>query len=360
MAFEGGLGAAGGHPAPQAATIYLREDLLDAVINLDKEKDAAVFLAAPKTTSNGLVHEWLIDALPATSTAGALEGDQWASGAVSGRTRLNNAVQHFRRDFAVTMDAVEYAMKGRAPGVSNEYEHQVENFLLANEQSMDARMVALGTAVISASAAAVTDTARTGAFRNWQLSATADPSAGAQGTGAATNAISMNISGAWSRTRFLTLHEAMFKLGAKPNTLAVDPGVKADITNDVLGEAAQATYQPANTSAIAATPAVVRQVHTDSSATEYTADIQFMRTDFGRIAILVDRFIPTAATSVSARVGGAYFLYDRSKARLAFWRPLRHYPLAPNGDSMRGYIHAAASVELLHPNTMGVGYNITT
>jgi len=360
MAFPGGFDTGARYPAPEGAGIIYREDLLDAVISLDKEKEAAVFLAMPKTTSNGLVHEWLIDALPVTSTAGAVEGDDWASGALTARTRINNAVQTFRRDFAISLDAVEYSLKGRAPGVSNEYEHQVENFLLATEQSIDARAVALGTAVVSASATAATDTARTGSFRNWQLSATADPTAGAQGTGAATNAISMNISGAWSRSRFLTLHEAMFKLGAKPNTLAVDPGVKADITNDVLGEAAQATFQPANTSAMAAVPAVIRQVHSDASATEYTADIQFMRTDFGRIAVLVDRFIPTAATSTNARIGGAYFLYDRSKARCAFWRPLRHYSIPPSGDAMKGYVHAGVVFELLHPNTLGVGYNVTT
>jgi len=360
MAFPGGFTAAASYPAPQAGTIILREDLLDAVINLDKEKSAAVFLAAPKTTANGFVHEWLIDQLPSTSTAGALEGDDWASGAITARTRINNAVQTFRRDFAISLDAVEYSLKGRAPGVSNEYEHQVENFLLATEQSVDARCVALGTAVVSASATAATDTARTGAFRNWQLTATADPSAGVQGTNAATNALSINISGAWSRSRYLALHEAMFKLGANPNTLAVDPGVKADITNDVLGEQAQATFQPANTSAMAAVPTVVRQVHTDGSASEYTADIQFMRTDFGRVAILVDRFIPTAATSTNARIGGAFFLYDRSKARIAFWRPLRHYSLPPTGDAMKGYVHCGAVIEMLHPNCMGIGYNVTT
>lgn len=358
MAFPGGLTAAGLYPAPATSTQILREDLLDAVINLDKNKKAAVFLAAPKTVANGLVHEWLIDQLPSTSTSGAVEGNDWASGAVTARTRLYNTVQTFRRDFAVSLDSVEYSLKGRAPGVSNEYEHQVENFLLATEQSIDARMVAAGTAVAAASATAATDTARAGALRNWQVSSTG--TVGVATAAAATNAVMIHIGGAWSRTKFLALHEYMFNLGADPDTLAVDSGVKADITNDILGEVAAATGQPANASAIYGTPQVIRQVHTDASQTEFNADIQYLRTDYGRVAILVDRFIPQAATATNSLAGGAFFLYERSKVRVAFWRPLRHYPLPPTGDAMKGYVHSGATFELQHPNTLGVGYNITT
>jgi len=60
------LGA--GVPAPGAESN--REDLLDFVLNLDKEKAAAVFVAAPKTVANGMNHEWLTEGLPATATGG--------------------------------------------------------------------------------------------------------------------------------------------------------------------------------------------------------------------------------------------------------------------------------------------------
>jgi hypothetical protein len=152
----------------------------------------------------------------------------------------------------------------------------------------------------------------------------------------------------------------MFGLGADPDTLAVDPGVKTDITLDVLGEVASATGQPANASAIFATPVTLRQMHMDQSQTEFTQDIQFMRTPFGRIAVLVDRFIPTAATSTDATIGGAFFLYERARLRVAFWRPLRHYPLPPTGDAAKGYVHGGVTLEVLHPQTIGVGYNVTT
>jgi len=336
------LGA--GVPAPGAESN--REDLLDFVLNLDKEKAAAVFVAAPKTVANGMNHEWLTEGLPATATGGRLEGNDWgsATATMSARTRLANAVQTLQFDFSVSMDQVEYSRKGRTPGVANEYEHQVQNHLLVLEQSVDARAVALGTSVASVSASASSVSALMGAIRNWQTSATA--ATGTLQSGANVN-YSLNISGAWSRARYLQLHEAMFTAGANPNTLAVDPGVKSDITTDILGEDATAGR--------------VRQVHFDSSQTEFTQDIQYMRTDYGRVAILVDRFIPTAALSTAnALAGGAFFLYDRAKVRFAFWRPMRHYPIPPTGDYFKGYVHCGVTLEELHPKTVGIGYNVTT
>ena len=73
-----GWAAAGSIPAAEASTIIYREDLIDLVLNLDKEKKAAVFLAAPKTVANGLIHEWELDQLQATATGGNAEGADWA------------------------------------------------------------------------------------------------------------------------------------------------------------------------------------------------------------------------------------------------------------------------------------------
>lgn len=338
-----GLYAAAAFPAAQASGVYLREDLIDVVMNLDKNKEAAVFMSIGKTTSNGMVHSWELDALPATSTAGSVEGEDWASAALTGRIRLNNAVQNFKFNVGVSLDALEYTLKGQSPGVGNEYQHQISQRLQVLEQSVDARMVALGTSVASASATGSGATALMGALRSFQVSATA--AAGSAESASVTNCCQINIAGAWSRTRFLALHEFMFNQGANPDTLVVDPGVKGDITADILGESASTG---------------IRQVHFDNSASEFTQNIQFMRTDYGRVAILVDRFVPTAATATNSLAGGAYFLFDRAAVRLAFWRPIRHYPLPPNGDHARGYVHCGATIEVLSPRALGVGYNITT
>src|SRR3972149_6216518 len=91
MAQPGGIFTAGttaGVPAP--GTESNREDLLDFVLNLDKEKAAAVFVAAPKTVANGMNHEWFTEALRAAATGGQLEGNDWgsATAAASARVRL--------------------------------------------------------------------------------------------------------------------------------------------------------------------------------------------------------------------------------------------------------------------------------
>jgi len=353
---------------PLYGNVGNREDLLDAALNLDKNKTAAVFVAAPKTTCDGLNHEWFTDTLPATSTGGTVEGGVWASSTLDPRVRLGNSVQSFASGFIVSLDQIEYSKRGRTPGVNgSEYEHQVGRFLLAIEQSIDARGVANGTSAGRASASAATDTGLFAGFRGFHGANVASGAAGlvvtaaVAGSGAnPAGATIMNVNGAWNRTYFMNLHEAMFKLGSDPDTLAVDPGVKGDITLDILGETASGSASAA-ANAMYGIPAVVRQQYTMSSPNEFHQDIQFMRTPYGRVAVLVDRFMPTStAVAASSMVGGAYFLYERSRFRFAFWRPLRHYALPPIGDATRGYVHCGVTTELLHPQTLGIGYGITT
>lgn len=347
------LGA--GVPAP--GTESNREDLLDAVINLDKNKTAAFFLAAPKTTANGMNHDWLVDTIPATATGGTLEGADWSSASLSGRVRLTNAVQTLTFPFSVSLDQMEYSRRGQTPGNSNEYENQVDRHLMALEQSVDARAVALGTAVAAASASATNATARLGALRAWHTSSTSTTGVVVTSTaGSYSGATICDVRGAWSRSLFLAVHEAMYGLGANPDTLCVDPGIKLDITTDILGEVASAVA----TSTADINPPVVRQPYPNNSWSEFSADIQFLRTPFGRVAVLIDRFVPTAATASNAVAGGAAFLYERSRVRYAFWRPMRHYPLPPTGESARGYVHCGVTLEMLQPQTVGILYNLTT
>ncbi len=363
MAFPGGLLAqAAGIRAP--GTESNREDLIDVAINLDRQKKAAVFLAAPKTVCNGLNHDWLVDTLPATSTAGAVEGNDWsvttASGTAMARIRLSNSVQTFVSGFAVSKDQVEYSLKGMTPAVANEYEHQVERFLLAIEQSVDARIVASGAAVSAVSASASGASAVFAAIRAWHASASAATGSvtTAGVTGNFIGASKINVSGSWSRTAFISLHQAMYALGADPDTLAVEPGIKQALVLDIMGETASATGQPANASAIYGVPPVVRQLY-QQNLDEFQQDIQFMRTPFGRVAVLVDRFIPTSASATTNAVSGdAAFLYERARLRVAFWRPMRHYPLPPTGDAIKGYVHTGVTLEVLHPGTVGTLYNL--
>lgn len=305
-----------------------REDLSDLIENLDKEKVAATFLTLPKTTTNSLLHEWLIDTLAATATAGAVEGDDWAAATLASRTRLGNVVQAIRRDFAVSFDQVKMSQNGQTAGVPNEYEYQVGKKLMEVTQSFDARIVANSTAV--GSNAGNTSTPRLmAALRAFSSSA-----------------VTGSLSGSFTLASLMGIHETMFGAGARPNTLVCSHGVKADITNALLASP---------------TATGTHIMYTQPSSQVYDQSVEYIRTDFGRMAIVVDIFVPQlSATAAAAIDSAAYFVFDSSKIRLAQFRPLRHYPLPPNGDSFRGYVHGSMTLEVLHPSCLGWVHQVTT
>lgn len=119
MAAPGDFGAYGyGIAAGVGAN---REDLLDLISNISPY-DTPFVTSAPKVRANGVLHQWLIDTLAATSTAGAIEGDDWTYTAYTTTrpSRLTNYTQIFRKDISVseTQRAVNSAGWGKRPEFS--------------------------------------------------------------------------------------------------------------------------------------------------------------------------------------------------------------------------------------------------
>jgi hypothetical protein len=87
-----------------------REDLTDVLTILAPE-ETPVLSSASKKRANSTFVEWTVDALSAPSTAGVAEGADVSSftDKFSGRARLGNYVQKFRRDYMVSdlQDAVD-------------------------------------------------------------------------------------------------------------------------------------------------------------------------------------------------------------------------------------------------------------
>jgi len=87
-----------------------REDLTDILTILAPE-ETPVLSSAPKSKATATFVEWTVDSLAAPSTAGVAEGSDVTAftDKFSGRARLGNYVQKFRRDFMVSdlQDAVE-------------------------------------------------------------------------------------------------------------------------------------------------------------------------------------------------------------------------------------------------------------
>lgn len=80
-----------------------REDLLD-VLTILAPQETPVLSAAAKSKASSTFVEWTVDSLAAPSTTGVAEGADVSSftDKFSGRARLGNYVQKFRRDFMVS------------------------------------------------------------------------------------------------------------------------------------------------------------------------------------------------------------------------------------------------------------------
>ena len=136
--------------APQANTgtgsaISNREDLLDVLTILAPE-ETPVLSSANKQKASSTFVEWTVDSLAAPSTSGVAEGADVTSftDKFSGRARLGNYVQKFRRDYMVSdlqeaVDSVGPAKVAQAEAKAiRELKRDVEATLIStNDRSVE-------------------------------------------------------------------------------------------------------------------------------------------------------------------------------------------------------------------------------
>lgn len=306
-------------------TAGAKEELLPLLTNLDKKKKAALFLWLPKGSAASLMPEWFVDTLAATAAAAVTEGTYFAASAteaLTARTRYRNIVQAIRRDFDVSMDEVVLSQHGQVAGVQNEWDYQVEKKGMEVIQSFDARLTQTANADMDATNRYMRN------LRGW----------------ASASGLATNVSGAFVTDKFINLQEAMFNTGADPDTLLVSPGVKLDITQAfVNGSATKLQY-------------------TQPVSEVYDLSVDYVRTDLGRVAIIVDRFMPQTSTTATdgAASMASYFLFEREALQLLFFRPIKQYTLPQQGDGFCGYIHGSCTLRVAHASQIGHGYNVTT
>jgi len=332
--------------------IGTRENAMNTLTMIDP--DEAMSLAVlGKTTTNGLRHEWFIDALAVTNNTPAIQGEDWGQTAtvtnvkaIPKRTRIWNFVEFRRQDWSITMDELLLSQRGQIFGVADELDYQIGKAAQEVNRNFDARLWQRydGTVAYSPASGADATVGTLGTFKFWASSSGTNTSLGVSG-------------GAFATGTFYALQESMWTNGAKPDTLFVSPGVKADISRTLLGD----TSYPVTQSGAQGIPGL--QSANVFNGGEYGPVVDFIRTDFGRCAMVVDRWIPQQsvtghATDLSQNAG--YFLVERSKLRVAWWRPIQPYQVASTGDNVKVYLLGAATVEVLHPTCIGQGYNILT
>lgn len=331
---------------PGNANAGSREDV-NVLTSISPDETPTLALL-PSTSTQNLKHEWMTHALASLTyvdpghatpaSAGFLsrvEGDEFSAASLSSRTRYYNYVQRFRKDFAISVDTLELSRKGSTIGIQDEGRHRAMEATKEVNIAINAWLIASASSAADLGSASG-DTAalsRMANLRYW---------------GTQLGVVS-NAGGAFGTGVVYGLEESMHSVGASPNTWLVSPGVKVDISRALINDTNLA-----------------RLSMNQDGTSEYGPVVEVIRTDFGRRRIVVDRWLPqtsvTASTGGAAAgaSGGAMFLLDTSKARVAWWRTVKPYSLPPSGDNMRAYVLGACTLEVLHPSCIGVVTNLTT
>lgn len=332
-----------------------REMSMD-IITIISPTDAATQAAIGRTTTNSLYHDYSTDALEATATAGSVEGIDWSGVTAIARKRIQNYVQRFRKDISVSDDQIQMSRNGRTIGVDDEMRYQLGKGTKEVTRNGAARLWSLasaaGTGLANGNDSGATgDATAAGEMRNFHWFARS-------GGGGAFSAVTANQGGAFSTAKFYALQAAMWANGAQPDTIFCSMPVKVQISRTLLADSApgSATLGTINSGLQTVVNNDVIQGGT------YAPVIDVVRTDYGRVAIVPDRWMPTASTTGTTAMidDAAYYLAERAKMRCAWWKPVQPYTLPPSGPAAKAYVLGAFTVEVLHPQCLGMAYGVTS
>lgn len=301
-----------------------REDLID-LITLTDPYETPFFSMVNKGQALATQHEWLTEALAATGGTGQVAGATYAEGAafsaatVNDRTRLNNLCEIFRKDIQVsnTQRAV------RPAGIRDEYLHQVQ--IAVKEVGRAVEITLLQGQAGSA-------TGSTGTLRTMKTLQNFISTNSFATSSTAVNCTGVGFSGtSWGigEVMFNSILERCYLQGGRVDTVFVNGAAKRQISR--FGGAG----------GVFASGTTVARRSADMASKRLTASVDTYDSDFGVVSIILDRF-------VGQRDGGpgqgttnpnnkAFFL-QMDAWEVAVLRPLRHIPLPPGGDAVRGMI----------------------
>lgn len=293
------------------------EDLVDLVTILDSYQ-TPMFSSMPKIRAKDVVHSWTVDTLAATATTGINEGIDFAGDTLTSPTRLVNITQIFSRHVIVS----DRERDANPAGIRDMYEYQIMKEFKNIARNCEARLFAQVSAVTATGAES---TAVAGAplmlpFIGFAISTQS------------------SASGAVTTADIVALSQTLFKNGAEPDSLWFAPESKRQFVN------ATVTSGSGNVRNIAATDQ------------RLVANIDVFETPFNQLyAVITDRFIPISSSSAT----GAYYIGDRSMAKLAVFRPPQHKPMGKTGDHTRGILLMEATLQLDHPSAWAAMTGVT-
>ena len=290
------------------------EDLVDLVTILDSFQ-TPMFSSAPKTRARDVVHSWTVDTLAATATAGLAEGIDFGGDTLTGPTRLVNGTQIFTRHVLVS----DRERAANPAGIRDMYEHQVMKEFKVIARNCESRLWAVNSTATITGAEATTAPLMAG-FRGFGIT------------------VQGSASGGVTTADIVTLSQTLFENGAEPDSIWFAPASKRQFVNATVSSGS------GNVRNIAATDQ------------RLVANIDVFETPFNQLyAVITDRFIPISTSSAV----GAYYIGDRSMAKIAFFRPPQHKPMGKGGDHTRGIVLMECTLQLDHPSSWGAITGVT-
>lgn len=245
------------------------------------------------STCNNTMHEWLEDELTTPSSlAGVLEGADAVAGAKANPARLYNYTQIIEDTFLVSETSRAVNTIGRRDHAKYLLEKSLKELNLKREY------ICINSTTNNAGG---DSTARTTKGLDGFIS-TNDKS---YATYAATND--------FDEAKFIAMAQASFEAGGKPGILLVPPAQARKIAD--WDQNSRIT------------------VNTNASEKTLVMAVMVLETPYGRVKIVIDRWIAQATDSGSKY--DTVFLYDPSKLSIANLRPMKTTELAKTGDSTK-------------------------
>jgi hypothetical protein len=296
-----------------------REDLVD-VITLTDPFETPFFSMVQKGTATFTQHEWQTEALQTTATGGGTtyaEGAGFSAASINDRTRLQNLCEIFRKDIQVsnTQRAV------RPAGVSDEYLHQVQ--IAIKEIGRDIE-VTLWQGVAGSAVGTTGTVLRT--FKTVQNFITTNDFTTSSTAVGATGVAFSGTSWAVGEDMFNDCLELVFLKGGRADTVFCNGAGKRQISR--FG------------GLISGSAGVARR-NIGMSEKRLVSAVDTYESDFGVVNVILDRFIGQLEGGPgrdTANPDNNMFFMQLDTWEIATLRPLKHVPLPPGGDAIRGMV----------------------
>lgn len=306
-----------------------REDLSDVLTILAPE-ETPVLSSLSKTRASGTFHEWTVDSLSDPSTAGIAEGADVTAftDKFSGRARLGNYVQKFRRDFMVSdlqeaVDSVGPAKIAQAEAKAvRELKRDVEATLLsANDRSAEDgagtvyKLRGLGDWIDSAGPSDVPSAFRT-------------PSG------------SIHASGTFTETVMNNIITSIYRVSGTTNslTLIADTALRRVISDF-------ARLDPDGSGADTS----IRNVNYNGDSATIKLSVELYQSDHGIVSVV--NMNPDCAPDTGNKDTG-YFV-NPEYASIGELIPMGSSRLPNFGGGERGYVDCALTLAVYHPGAHG-------